>query len=102
MRSQSRPTLCSPMDYSPPGFSVHGILQARILKWVAISFSRGSSQPRNRTLAREFFTTEPPGSSESPVISWVMRVLGTSLILVPDTVKFVISWVRGASFVLMR
>ena len=37
------PTLCDPMDCSPPGFSVHGILQARILEWVAISFSRGSS-----------------------------------------------------------
>ena len=37
------------MDCSPPGSSVHGILQARILEWVAISFSRGSSQPRNRT-----------------------------------------------------
>ena len=40
---QSCPTLCSPMDCSPPGFSVHGILQARILEWVAISSSRGSS-----------------------------------------------------------
>ena len=40
---QSCLTLCYPMDCSPPGFSVHGILQARILEWVAISFSRGSS-----------------------------------------------------------
>ena len=39
-------TLCDPMDCSPPGFSVHGILLARISKWVAVSFSRGSSQPR--------------------------------------------------------
>ena len=38
---QSCPTLCDPMDCSPPGSSVHGILQARILEWVAISFSRG-------------------------------------------------------------
>ena len=37
------------MDYSPPGFTVHGILQARILEWVAISFSRGSSWPRDQT-----------------------------------------------------
>ena len=43
------PTLCDPVDYSPPSSSVHGILQARILKWVAISFSRRSSQPRNQT-----------------------------------------------------
>ena len=39
--SQSCPTLCHPMDCSPPGSSVHRILQARILEWVAISFSRG-------------------------------------------------------------
>ena len=47
--AQSCPTLCDPMDYSLPGFSIHGILQARILEWVTISFSRGSSQPRDRT-----------------------------------------------------
>ena len=41
--TQSCPTLCDPVDCSPPGSSVHGILQARILEWVAISFSRGSS-----------------------------------------------------------
>ena len=42
-------TLCDPIDCSPAGFSVHWILQARILDWVAISFSRGSSWPRDRT-----------------------------------------------------
>ena len=47
--TQSCPTLCDPMDCSLPGFSVHGILQARILEWVTTSFSRGSSQPRNQT-----------------------------------------------------
>ena len=41
------PTLCNPMDYSPPGSSVHGIFQARVLEWVAISFSRGSFRPRD-------------------------------------------------------
>ena len=41
--SQSCPTLCNPMDCSPPGSSVHGILQARILEWVAISSFRGSA-----------------------------------------------------------
>ena len=45
--AQSYPTLCDPMDYSPPGSSVHGIFQAITLEWVAISFSRGSSSPRN-------------------------------------------------------
>ena len=42
-------TLCDLMDCSPPGSSVHGILQARILEWAAISFSRGSSRPRDRS-----------------------------------------------------
>ena len=46
-QSQSCPTLCNPMDCRLPGSSVHGILQASTLNWVAISFSRGSSQPRN-------------------------------------------------------
>ena len=41
--AQSCPTLCDPMDCSPPGSSVHGIFQARVLEWVAISFSRRSS-----------------------------------------------------------
>ena len=47
--AQSCPTLCNPMGCSLPGSSVHGILQERILKWVAISSSRGSSSPRDRT-----------------------------------------------------
>ena len=58
-----------PMDYNLPASSVHGISQARILEWVAIFFSRGSSQPRNRTyiscLAGGFFTTEPSGKPQS-------------------------------------
>ena len=41
--AQSCPTLCDPMDCSPPGSSIHGIFQARVLEWVAISFSKGSS-----------------------------------------------------------
>ena len=53
-------TLCNPMDCSPPGSSVHGILQTRILVWVAVSFSRGSSQPRAQTwvswIVGRFFT----------------------------------------------
>ena len=47
--AQLCPTLCDPMDYSLPGFSIHGIFQARILEWVTISFSRGSSRPRDWT-----------------------------------------------------
>ena len=55
---------CNPMDYSPPGSSVHEISQARVLEQVAISFSRKSSQLRDRIhiscLAGRFFTTKPP------------------------------------------
>ena len=47
--AQSCPTLCDPMDCSLPGSFVHGIFQARVLEWVAISFSRGSSRPRDWT-----------------------------------------------------
>ena len=53
-------TLCDPLNCSPPGSSVHGILQARVREWVAIPFSRGSSQPRDQIwvsrIARRFFT----------------------------------------------
>ena len=66
--SQSCPTLCDPMDYT-----VHGILQARILEWVAFPFSRGSSQPRDQTqvslIAGGFFT------------SWATREAGDKYIL---------------------
>ena len=62
-------TLCNPMDCSPPGSSVHAIFQERILEQVAISYSRGSSQLRDRTvspmplaLAVEFFTTSARGA----------------------------------------
>ena len=58
--TRSCPTLCNIMDYSPPRSSVYGILQGRILAWVAIPFSRGSSQHRGRTqvyhIACRFFT----------------------------------------------
>ena len=56
---------CNPLDCGLPGSSVHGISQARILEWVAISFSRGSSQPTDQThiscVAGRLFTTEPLG-----------------------------------------
>ena len=58
--AQPCPTLCDLMDCSLPGSSVHGILQARTLEWVALPFSRGSSQPRGQTwvscIAGRFFT----------------------------------------------
>ena len=58
--TQSCPTLCDPMDNSLPDSSVHGILQARILKWIAMPSPRGSSLPRDQTqvsrMAGRFFT----------------------------------------------
>ena len=63
--TKSSLTPCDPMDCSPLGSYVHGISLARILEWVLIFFSRGSSLPRGQTyvscLAGGFFTTEPPG-----------------------------------------
>ena len=65
--AQSCQILCDPVDYSPPGSSVRGKLQARILEWVATSFSRRSSRPRDRTLvshiAVRFLPSEPQGKS---------------------------------------
>ena len=61
---QSYSTLCDPIDWSPPGSSVYGTLQAKLLEWVVMPFSRGSSrlrvQTRGSCLAGRFFTTEPP------------------------------------------
>ena len=78
---QSCLTLCDPIDCSPPGSSVHGILQARILEWVAMPCSRGSSWPSNRTCISYFscivfFTTRATGEApyimflQSPACHW--------------------------------
>ena len=65
--AQSCSILCNPMICSLPGSSIHGILQARILKWVDIPFSRGSSQPRDQTqvscTAGKFFTVWATGKA---------------------------------------
>ena len=60
---QSTLNLCDYMNYSPPGFSVYRILQARILEWVAMPSSRGSSQPRNRTHIGRFNWLMSPTST---------------------------------------
>ena len=69
---QACPTLCDPLDCGPPGSSVHGILQARILEWVAMPSSRGSFQPRKRThisyIADGFFTQWV--TWEAPIMHW--------------------------------
>ena len=70
----------TPMDLSPPGFFFHGILQARILEWVATGFSKGSSQPKDRTqvscIAGRFFT----------------RAIGVFLILHGQTRTIMVQW----------
>ena len=79
-------TLCEPMDCSPPGSSVHGILQATILEWIAISFSRGSSPLRDWTwvslVAGRFFTL-PSGKSNIRMLSTVNQ--GRSVYRLPSS-----------------
>ena len=73
--TQSCLTLCHPMDCSPPGSSVHGIFQARILEWVAVSSSRGSSRPRDAScisliscIASRSFIADSPGKPSTSCI----------------------------------
>ena len=68
---QSCPTLCDPMDYSLPGSSVHGIFQARVLEWVAMPFSRGSSPPRDW--------------------NWVSRIVGRHFTVATVVIFFLLS-----------
>ena len=60
-------TLCEPLHCSPPGPSVHGILQARILEWAAMPSSRGSPQPGSSTLQADSLPSQPPGERRSIV-----------------------------------
>ena len=78
--SQSCLTLCDPMDCSPPGSSVHGILQARILEWVAMPSSRGSSspgiEPKSPTLQADSLPSEPPGKPKNTGVSSLSLLQG--------------------------
>ena len=73
--AQSCLTLFNPMDYSPPGSSVHGILQARLLEWVAIPFSRGSSYPgiesQSLALQADFLPSELSGKPDVCMCTYV-------------------------------
>ena len=99
---QSCPTLCNPMDYSLPGSSVHGILQARILERVAIASSRGSSQPRDGTqvslIAGRFFMSESPGSPfwrrHKQIIHF--QAVGVVACQAPLVMKFSREWVASS------
>jgi len=105
--TQLCPTLCDPMDSSPPGSSVHGILQARILEWVAISFSRASSleiEPRSPTLQADSLPPEPPGK---PLISF--RIDWFDLLAAQRTLKSILqhhslkaSILRGSAFFMVQ
>ena len=69
--AQLCPTLCDPMDCSLPGSAVHGIFQAIVLEWIAISFSRGSFRPRDRTWVSRIIDrrlTEPPAYSLTKIL----------------------------------
>ena len=87
--AQLCPTLCNSMDCSPPGSSVCGIFQAKILEWVGISFSRGSYWPRDRThvscTAGRFFSTEPQGKPcDELFFPWKNNLLGIWNIWFPN------------------
>ena len=77
--AQSCLILCDPVDQSPPDSSVHGILQARVLEWVAISFSRDLSnpgiKPRAPALQTDSLPSEPPGKPKYCMLSLMYGIL---------------------------
>ena len=97
--AQSCLTLCDPMDYSPPGFSLHGILQARILEWVAIPFSRRSSQPREKTrvscIAGIFFTIWTTREAQD-ILAWVAYSFSRGSSQPRSWTR--VSWIAGGFF----
>ena len=82
-------TLCNPIDHSLPGYSTHGILQTRILEWVAISFSKGSPWPRDRTrvscIASRLFTIWT--TREAPYHPWNSREVSKQKIQMGDRLR---------------
>ena len=89
---------CEPVDCSLPGFSVHGILQARILEWVALPSSRGSAQLRVQTciscIAGRFFTAEPPGKPSRQTISLLKQTQGE--------MSFLSDWSKTATNIIKK
>ena len=84
------------MDCSPPGSSVHGISRARILEWLAISFSRGSSRPRDRAcvscIGRWFLSTEPPGKFWC--LNWTKTIKNHLCDFQPRNQVYLYNWVQ--------
>ena len=92
---QSCPTLCDPMDCSPPGFSIHGILQARTLEWVAISFPQCMKVESESEVAQLCLTLSdpmdcsPPGSSvrgifQATVLEWGAIAFSSMYVYIPS------------------
>ena len=98
---QSCLTLCDPMGHSPPGSSVHGILQARILEWVSAPFSRGSSWPRDRTCVSYVYLrwqarSLPLVPPKKPVIDCKKILLGILQRWLWTSFSQAFLWARGA------
>ena len=99
---QSRPTLCNPVDHSLSGSSLHGILQARILEWVAVP-SRGSSQPRDRTWVCYIscisrpprVTWEDPHSCYRPQMSYIYQNNSLLFTMVTHPIKIQLRTLDG-------
>ena len=85
---------CDPVDCSLPGSSVHGILQARILEWVAISFSRGSSQPRDRTRVSRIGGRHFNLWATREEMTQIIRITQITIIthLNPDILEYKVNW----------
>ena len=79
--AQSCPTLCDPMDCSLQGSSIHGIFQARVPEWGAISFSRWSSQPRGQTLVSQIAGKCFTVWATKEAVIWLSTVLIVALML---------------------
>ena len=77
--AQSCPTLCHPMNYSPPGSSAHGIFQTRILEWVAMPFSRDLPNPgiesMSPALQTDSLLSEPPGKPKAVSVPWLFWIM---------------------------
>ena len=103
---QSCSILCDPLDCSPPGSSVHGILQSRILEWVAMTSFRGSSQAEDETcvswgscIAGGFFTAEPLGKAENKrVLSKLSGNRWVVLCIFPLWFHFSVFWLMFLLF----
>ena len=99
--AQSCPTLCNPVDCSLPGSSIHGIFQARVLEWGAISFSRGSSWPGDWTWVTHYRQTfyhlshqrSQESIKESSILRWnnLYVEFGQALLEIKQEIKYTFS-----------